>query len=35
MRVGEPGDQLVYPNGLRLVLLMTPSASEGRRLEVD
>lgn len=35
MRVGEPGDELVYPNGLRLVFVMTPSASEGRRLEMD
>jgi mannose-6-phosphate isomerase-like protein (cupin superfamily) len=35
MRVGEPGDELVYPNGLRLVFVMTSSASEGRRLEID
>jgi hypothetical protein len=35
MRVGEPGDELVYPNGLRLAFVMTPSQSEGRRLEMD
>jgi hypothetical protein len=35
MRVGEPGDELRDPRGIRLVFAMTPSASEGRRLEMD
>jgi quercetin dioxygenase-like cupin family protein len=35
MRVGEPGDELRDPRGTRLVFVMTPAASEGRRLEMD
>jgi hypothetical protein len=35
MRVGEPGDQIVDPFGMRLVLVDTPSASDGRRLIAD
>jgi quercetin dioxygenase-like cupin family protein len=35
MRVCEPGDELHDPSGLRLVFVDTPSASEGRRLELE
>lgn len=35
MRVGEPGDSLTDPSGLRMTLAMTPGASEGRRLEME
>lgn len=35
MRVGEPGDELTDGAGMRLVLVDTPSASEGRRLIAD
>lgn len=34
-RLGEPGDRLVAPRGQELTLVMTPSASEGRRLEME
>jgi hypothetical protein len=35
MRAGGPGDALVDPAGMRLVMVDTPSASGGRRLVVD
>ncbi len=35
MRICEPGDELREPSGLRVVFIMTPSASRGRRLEMD
>lgn len=35
MRVCEPGDELHEPGGLRLLFVDTPSASEGRRLEMQ
>lgn len=35
MRIGEPGDELRAPSGLRMVLVMTPAASGGKRLEMD
>lgn len=35
MRVGEPGQSLSAPNGLRMTLVMTPGASEGTRLEME
>jgi hypothetical protein len=33
--VGEPGQRLRAPDGLEMLLVMTPSASEGRRLEME
>jgi hypothetical protein len=35
MRVGEPGDELEDPRGMRLVLIETAESSGGRRLVVD
>jgi quercetin dioxygenase-like cupin family protein len=35
MRVGEPGQRLSDPDGLQMTLVDTPSASEGRRLEME
>jgi hypothetical protein len=35
MRVCEPGDELRDPLDLRLVFVETPSASAGRRLEME
>ncbi|MEK6277622.1 MAG: cupin domain-containing protein [Actinomycetota bacterium] len=35
MRVGRPGDRLVDPRGHELLFVMTPSASDGRRLEME
>jgi hypothetical protein len=35
MRVGEPGQSLSAPDGLRMTLVMTPSASDGTRLEME
>lgn len=35
MATGAPGDELRAPDGSRMVLVMTPGASGGRRLEID
>lgn len=35
MRICAPGDELLDPGGLRLLFVETPSASEGRRLEME
>ncbi len=35
MRVGEPGQSLTAPGGLRMALVMTPGASGGTRLEME
>jgi hypothetical protein len=35
MRVGEPGDSLPAPSGLRMTLVETPATTEGRRLVMD
>jgi quercetin dioxygenase-like cupin family protein len=34
-RVGEPGQRLRAPDGLEMLLVMTPSASGGKRLEME
>jgi hypothetical protein len=35
LRVGEPGQVLRAPDGLRMSLVMTPGASRGKRLEME
>jgi hypothetical protein len=35
MRVGEPGDSLTAPSGLRMTLVETPGTTDGRRLVMD
>jgi quercetin dioxygenase-like cupin family protein len=35
MRVGEPGQSLTAPDGLQMTLVQTPSATDGRTLEME